>query len=676
MERDIFFRPERFIEKQYLEERTLSDRKLCIPLIKDDIDKRAEFIRDLIALANASRERGKPAYILFGVRDNWDKVGIEGQSVQAKLPIGYNPNDDAQVEHLQRKVIEKAFIGIATQYIAPKVPSLEYYHGLIDGVRFSYLEICAEALNKTAYEVAKDLLDAQAVTQLKKGDCFTRRGESKIPVSEEEKPFLYSWTNRPYIDNSQWRNYINQLKEGGEFENLEDVIGRQFLYANNDTPLEDEVKVYIESPPGLSLLIIRGQPGCGKSVFLQDQTRKLATNLIQELESNTQSVSFKNPIPIFQSLNDFSIKPGDSLERELIKRLREPSLSELQVASEPEKVFQDKSKKWVILLDAFDEVAPELQSEIWREIRRLASYPQDMKIILTVRPDVPLRVPKTGVKEVTVAPLKEEQIWNYLRGQIESDEKEKIVKSFFATNNEIWRHLEVPLFLKTAATYFNSIKITSDADKTGNNNLEDNANTIVESPMIGSKLIDLTGENLTDKPEFASTNLIRTELLDKEAEDTSIRMGIFLDKVFHLLWKHNDEKKRLVGMDLGDLDETYEALGEMVAKKMVRREKVRIREAEVFLKKVLNWILDLGILFKSGGRIFFLTSLAKIYFAAFFLRVLLEEPDELNEIITNTPEFWEKCLSIVRDFASMDKQLDISPLIHCVEILKGEQTNG
>ncbi|MFN3762821.1 MAG: hypothetical protein ACK4WK_06450, partial [Anaerolineae bacterium] len=62
------FRPELFTEPSEYEETPLRDRKQTIPNLRDD-RKKAEFLRDVIALANTARLWGKPAYLLFGLDD-------------------------------------------------------------------------------------------------------------------------------------------------------------------------------------------------------------------------------------------------------------------------------------------------------------------------------------------------------------------------------------------------------------------------------------------------------------------------------------------------------------------------------------------------------------------------------------------------------------------------------
>ncbi|MGC9084354.1 MAG: hypothetical protein ACP5ME_14410, partial [Anaerolineae bacterium] len=74
-----FFRSELFTEPREYEETPLRDRKQKFPNLDHDEEK-AEFLRDVIAMANTARSWGKPAYLLFGLNnqgnlsDIWDDL--------------------------------------------------------------------------------------------------------------------------------------------------------------------------------------------------------------------------------------------------------------------------------------------------------------------------------------------------------------------------------------------------------------------------------------------------------------------------------------------------------------------------------------------------------------------------------------------------------------------------
>lgn len=182
-----------------------------------------------------------------------------------------------------------------------------------------------------------------------------------------------------------------------------------------------------------------------------------------------------------------------------------------------------------------------------------------------------------------------------------------------------------------------------------------------------------TEEELRDlcfiEPDFRP---VYNELSNSASKNDIIRRLIeYAEQKILLEWKHN-EKKRLAGVQLGGLDETYEALGEMAAN-MAERRALTMREAKKFVNSGIYWILDLGILLQRKGWVLFYTSLSKTYFAAFYLTVLLESnPSELSNLIRGSPNFWEKCLSLVRDLTYVT---DVTPLTQSINTLKGGQTH-
>ena len=60
------FRPDLFTDPREYEEVPLRDRKRDVGNSKHN-EKKAEFIRDVIALANTARLFGQPAYLLYGL---------------------------------------------------------------------------------------------------------------------------------------------------------------------------------------------------------------------------------------------------------------------------------------------------------------------------------------------------------------------------------------------------------------------------------------------------------------------------------------------------------------------------------------------------------------------------------------------------------------------------------
>jgi hypothetical protein len=410
----------------------------------------------------------------------------------------------------------------------------------------------------------------------------------------------------------------------------------------------------------------------------------MAVNLLHELEVSDRNMigNLRNPVPIFFNLNSFSIKPGESLGREILMRLMRPELLNIPSIDDPENFLRDTGMQWLILLDAFDEVVPQNRSDVWSAIRRLVeSYPK-VKIVITVRPgELWYKLPES-TKITTVALLTEHEVRNYLKVQQIEPVKIKAIFEFLSSEVELWQHLCLPLFLQIAVSYLSGGEVFEGDEFKGSAPAWDHSLSNLTRPVLVAKNnppivanIELDQIKVNVHQELINEAELPIEL-DKLAEtvidEAPIKLGVFLDRIFHRLWKHN-EKKRLAGVQLGGLDETYESLGEMAANMAEERRALTIREAKRFVNDGIYWILDLGILLQKKGWVSFYTSLSKAYFAAFYLTILLESnPSELSNLIRGSPNFWEKCLLFVRDITY---DTDITPLIQNINTLKGGQTN-
>jgi hypothetical protein len=693
------FRPERFTDPELLQECTLSDYKENIYKLswtqeewrswlrdnewkpekersrspKEDL---AEFIRDIIAFANAARQRGETGYVLFGVEDKTKAiVGIKGQAANPNI----KPTKQEKIDELNEREFKKNL----TDYVEP-APTFEYRRGEVNGKWCSYLEILPFHTPRL-YQVKMNLDGVK--NPLRVGDCWLRHGESKYPITEEEKQFLYSWTTAPYIDREDWRQYFHHIK--ASYPGIEHIAGYQDLYSTNGILLAEEVKKLLVSSS--SLLTIKGYAGCGKTTFIQDIAHHGADDLLQELELNEAGPyrpSFQNWLPIFLDLNSFSIKAGESLARELIERVQGKRLLKTPYHThEPEKIFKDKGKKWLVLLDGFDEVTPDSKENVWSAICQLTETHQNLKVILTVRWGESKRKLPDKAHSITVKPLSKQQILEYLDMRLQPAESvrfEEIV-NFLHSEAELWDHLRLPLFLEKAVHYFSGGEIAADAEDEFDPmweqpqmiSLKEKETIISSSPQSIYSTFDLTptkvfvDEELVDEAEvpFQTTSLsqelVSEESVDK-AELSSLKMGIFLEHIFRQLWRHNRSKKILREIDP---DSLYEKTGEMAAH-MAEKPSMWERECQKYLTITgLLWVLDLGVLLKRETQISFPTSLSKMYFATFFLKQLLENNSpELCQPIKGSRIFWERCLRLVSDLT----EKDVSPLVDCIELLKGE----
>jgi hypothetical protein len=93
----------------------IQDRKAQIYPIEASKEELAEYIKDLIALANSARTRGFDTYLIFGVNNQERKIiGIDGQDI--KIPVRYESFatlEEGEIERIQIEMNKRPYPGIS-----------------------------------------------------------------------------------------------------------------------------------------------------------------------------------------------------------------------------------------------------------------------------------------------------------------------------------------------------------------------------------------------------------------------------------------------------------------------------------------------------------------------------------------------------------------------------------
>lgn len=167
---DEKFLPERFTDPNLSREWILADRKREIYAIREDRKKLADFIVDIIALANMSYRHGEVARLLFGINNDRTLVtyddgtprGVKGQSTKNSYLQDVDYNDPNKVDQLFQYILND-FRSAVHQYIKPSGAKgdlkmeLDIKTGWIDGYLLAYLEIMAQTANPEPYSVNREI---------------------------------------------------------------------------------------------------------------------------------------------------------------------------------------------------------------------------------------------------------------------------------------------------------------------------------------------------------------------------------------------------------------------------------------------------------------------------------------------------------------------------------------
>lgn len=627
------FHPDLFDDPREYEETPLRDCKGPFPDLYRG-DKKAEFIRDAIAMANTARLFGKPAYLFFGI----DKHGMLQDitsDLQAYEQKAGSPNNawekaQQQIGHIVREYITPPFAGWNLRW--------GYYE--TEDSKETYL---------VAYVLFQPLTPARPFTvaknfkhELSTGQCWIRIGESKAEIRREEissdqEPYCYAYAEVPYVLPSVWEAYFDGIgmdKETNLFK-AQSIVAYQELFAADGRLLRDVIEEFLAHSQ--SLLILNGAAGCGKSAFLQRLVAEWIQNW-KRVEETRSSEEYKPPsgwIPVYLSLRGRNVTSSWSLVQVILNKVNQLSRSAFwkKRPMHPERLLEYEDLYWLICLDGLD--------EIWRQggcNHFLASlqaflerYPR-VKIILTTRPDVNRGVLERLGKIVEIAPLTPEQILRYIQNYpgAENPDRYSEVEIFLRSELELWTLCQAPAYLEAAVTVLvdaypqlleESVLAKSEisfptSTKPSTPTLAFALETI---PVVGVE--DLTFEEPTEIKES------RDEQDESEEVVLPISLGVLLERVYQRLWEREQARH---SHPPDKWAKWSERTARLALKMDGAKEKVSYDEAYRYIQsqEAISRLLSLGILKRNVNETWlkFANRLTQLYFAAAFLKPYLEQP--------------------------------------------------
>jgi hypothetical protein len=597
----------------------LVDLKSRIPCVFGNIDALNEFIRDMVSFANTGRRWGETAYILFGV-DNDGRVrhsGIKGQCTTDPLPVDWDDDDPLKFERQQFEIIDRQLHQCVDEYITP-ILSFDYLAGrLEDNALVSYIEIPPNP-TPVHFEVKK--ATKKGKKPLRRGECWRREGESKVPLKENEKQFLYCFKDVPYVKTQWWRRHLEQLiieLEGSEWE---DKPYLPLTCKRNDGRIDllhNTLRDFLIAPSP-HVLLVTGKPGAGKTTVLELLVSEFAEQAMAEVMAS-EDAQFQRAIPIFLGLGGYAKDNAVPLARRVAEngldrfgflRLRER-------VTTPEKIFRGRTIRFVVCLDALDEMQ-QSEAEVWEAQNFLDSYP-NLKIIVTCRAEALQPQWEKKYLVVEIESLSEEQVVEYLQGKIKTPEE---ALDFLLSEEDLFQLVSIPLMLEAFAEHWYGLEISVDE--------------------IMAQQIEADGETI----EYLSASDIAT-------------LGGVLDSLLFHLFEHQSGKSPVLGQDikairhmetLSDLARYMDGIRTCVS----YRKLVEILESEAHVLTYRN----MGILQRQRTHFAFVSELVKVYFAAFGYKLFLEDDEEgierlCQEVNPDLP-FWRKCISILEEITYQD----------------------
>lgn len=620
---DLFTKPE------YYEETLLRDRKAMVAYWIDK--EKAEFVRDVISLANTARMLGKPAYLILGVRDSADGTvdDICGIGEMFERKIGQGKTEQQAIEAIRHEMI----VDIVHQYVSP-IPQIEIKLRNLGDKVIGYILI--RPLTGEPFRVSREFRRG-GKTYLRPGQCWIRFGESKKEIRVEElspdsDKLRYCYAEVPYVLPSVWERYFEHVQQEiyrcwEEFD-VPDEAGYQELHDHRGRPIQEIVDDFLEQSDA-RLLILQGEAGGGKSLFMQRLAKTLAEQGAQDMKDAQRQEEFSPPsgfIPIFYRLRELTWRARKESAHltKILCNLLSPLWEGHERPLYPEKLFENSRLNWLILLDGLDEIGEYAKRrEFLRTLTEfMASYPR-VRIIMTTRPSPGINLESIHhANLVEIAPLDENQITNFLLAY-RTDRNE--IEEFLAICKaweDAWQLLRVPAYLNAAALVIGIPRVIADVPESSDNSVAP-ADVPESEPVKPVDLLDTTDE-LPNAIEQADLNLEVSEPVTDEIpellniqqsdDDFVLTLPRLLDGIYNAFWERENRR--------GLMEKTNSwrcGTHALAAKSMqdcpvpVRRDRARRHLKE----KGLRWVLEMGILSENEHEhVFFTIPSAQIYSAA------------------------------------------------------------
>lgn len=651
----IEFNPELFTQlnrQSRFRENTLVDLKRQMYRVRGNDKELAEFIRDMIALANASRRRGEPAYILFGVNDDGTLLteGIKGQVSKTTKPKGWDDENPSLFQKQQNDIIGRDFQERGLEYITPDV-EFEYLAGWIDGVPFSYIHILPS--HAEPHAVKKELFIHETGKKLRVGDCWIRRGESKYgPLSKTEKQSLPCYREIPYINKSQWIDHLQNLSKAYEQPIDADELYIPLTIDGTGTPLRDELDGFLGN--NRQILVVTGMAGSGKTTFLKQYVGYRASIAQQDMDEEKPL----EWVPAFFDLSKQHPEQYESFIKSVVLCFDEFDLLRLRAGSHSQKIFADRNLHFVICFDAFDEVPRNHRDHIAQFIQQFAQEFAHLKIIITSRKGVLNAERFTNYQQIEIASFSESDCLDYFSRYLRTPEE---LLQWLQSDQLLAKVMDTPLMIKATTEYWQSL------EQKREHLIE--AQTELEQEQIAlerdweefnqlRKAVEQDQTDLEERQQYLEQRqlVLERELveLEKTLSTPNFQKGRFAEGVFSQLFEHELKKSFNLQEKSLEIGRLRKKLCELAFWMDGQYPIIPLEKAQSYLNDSQLLTLEtLGLLHIHfhNSQVSFANELAKVYFATWeWIRQLEHEGTNPLTQEQLQSEFWQKCLPLALDF--------------------------
>lgn len=647
-----------FLEPEEYEESPLRDRKQDFPTNQADEKKKAELVRDFIALANTAALRGEPAYLLWGIKD--DPPEVIGIEKALRVCASANAVDDSKV----RDAAGNWICNWIKAYVEPLHEGFAVHYGKANDHLVACLEITPQVTHDgRPFRVKRDF--GSATVQLKSRQAWIRAGANKFElgpelINETDPRYRFNWRTVPYILPSTMQRYLEALQRSNFVAQWNEVRSYRESRLADGRTLDQAVDQML-ADSSARMLVVEGAAGTGKSTLIQRRVHEVCGARLEELRGIVNRMEYALPkehIPVILVLRDVR----DTLCKQGLARTITNEIKRFAQAgkpnwdpkvTEPGQILHDEDLKWLVFLDGVDELGDYTRKFV-DQIKGFVVEYNRVRVIMTMRTDAVYEdwASLDGVMSVKMELLTDEQVRDYLRSADAHGESTAEAIGFLDDNSDFAELCRTPAFLARAAKELvpestiapadNSVKAEVILPFASTAIVEDESDvpTLTAVPYSGQ---DKAFDTAVDEPTVAP-------------EVISVRKGVLLKNVYDYLWERELKKS---GVDRAAND-WKRGVGELAlltdgAKPKFGQNAIK---ASGVTKQAREWLLMLGVLVKPvDDQYSFQANLTKLHFGSQRTAALLESGDleEAKRRLSQCqPTFRLDLLEILHDVTDAD----------------------
>lgn len=401
----------------------LFDRKEALPLVscsKDELHKAEQskldsiqgWIVDVISMMNSARHRGRSAYMVFGVKDDWT---LNEYGVLNSTTFGCDIRNierflvsESEFVKLQIEIIlNQDLLPPASRFVAPDPTSyIQFEFGwlemngkpyLLSYIKFKPI-ITAQPFMVAPKEKPSDRMWLEKL-RLRATDIYSRVRDTNKLFTGEDLENLVSFQTIPFLSVSALRQYVEHEKRAVEgrlkshYQDIE-LVGKQVLLVEEQESHEKieavtAVLTMLRARSHPNALYLLGEGGAGKSTVICEVAATLLKDLqdvLTLLQDDEQPTCL---MPIFLDLSQIGTI------RNNLEAVASASLSSLirdyvewPDRVNPEKIFASQYLHFAVLIDALDELEPREVPPTIKEILRFIKVHPNVRVVVTARNEV------------------------------------------------------------------------------------------------------------------------------------------------------------------------------------------------------------------------------------------------------------------------------------------------